>query len=135
MYIRMKALQKTCFSEKKKKMNMKKRSFNSDQLWLCSPLHLALHFLTTRQENRTGQLHVIAPYLSLYWENGYYLTMFTSGFQFHFQIVQCNKLPFYFCLFVFFSFFPTCTKLVSEYFQNRIEQYSHYQSVIECILY
>ncbi len=68
MYIRMKALQKTCF--KKKKDEYEKRSFYSDELLLCSPLHLALHFLTTHQENQTGQLHVIAPNLSLYWENG-----------------------------------------------------------------
>lgn len=68
MYIWTKALQKTCL---KKKYEYEKRSFYSNRLWLCSPLHLALHFLTTRrQENQTGQLHVIVPYLSLYQENG-----------------------------------------------------------------
>jgi len=69
LYIWMKALQMTC--SKKKDEYEKKRSFYSNQLWLCSPLHLALHFLTPhRQENRTGQLHVIVPYRSLYRGNG-----------------------------------------------------------------
>lgn len=60
---------------------------------------------------------------------------------------QCSFLVFKYCLTncwvkvyqlqFLFSFFLTCSQLVSEYFQNEIEkeQYSHYQSVIECILY
>lgn len=60
---------------------------------------------------------------------------------------QCSFLVFKFCLTncwvkvyqlqFLFSWFLTCSQLVSEYFQNEIEkeQYSHYQSVIECILY
>lgn len=41
------------------------RCFYSNQLWLCSPLHLALHFLTTHcQESWTGQPHVNTPLTS-----------------------------------------------------------------------
>lgn len=98
---------------------MKKRSFYSDQLWLCSPLHLALHFLTTRrQQNRTGQLHVIAhKSLPLLGER---LILDYVHVGFSFKIVQCNNcVPSYHFLCFLFLFF----QLVPSLYQNtfRIE--------------
>ncbi len=116
MYIRMKALQKTCF--KKKKDEYEKRSFYSDELLLCSPLHLALHFLTTHQENQTWSASRHCPEsLPLLGER---LILDHVHVGFSFKIVQCNS-----CVQVtvlLFSLFFQLVPSLYQYFQNRIEK-------------
>lgn len=89
MYRRMKALQKTCLM---KKMNWKKRSFYSNELWLCSPAPgTALpHSSVSR---KLGLLGIFSHHR----ENGLYLTTYTSIYQFDvttvFKFLSCLFFP------------------------------------------